>query len=598
MERIEKYDSTKVVKPSDNEAMNDAAEHLRNGEVVGFPTETVYGLGANALDKDAVDKIFEAKGRPGDNPLIVHISSKDQISELVTKISPLAQKLINSFMPGPITIIMPKSDKIPSNVTAGLDSVGIRMPIHKVANDFLTRCACPVAAPSANLSGSPSPTKASHVYSDMNKYIYAIIDGGDSDYGLESTVVDATGEYPVILRPGAITKAQIEEVCGIDSASKFEASSTETPKAPGMKYRHYAPGAEVRIINLPEDTEILGDTYTLKDSSDEDKESELSEEDELENEKIRQAMFDIAKPYILTCKEILSTNPTARIGLFCGAEVKELFDALNDSILSSHVHFFIYGFANDVDKASHYLFDGLRTLDIQGVDVILAAGFMGEGMSQAYMNRLNKASVKSGEVTSSMKINSARGETIHNFESMVTTSVLFVCNNNRTLSAAAEGVFRRLLRQQGPFCLENARNVEVDVYCESAGIYAVDGEKADKNIVKALDEIGISMGHHLTQRACASIYDQNDLILTMRDEQADEIINAFPELKGRVFSLSSYLAAKGMIFKDDKGRVISLAIPNPEGETFATYQHTAKALDAWLKVMFPYILKDLGAELA
>lgn len=580
MERIEKYESTIVVSSNDKEAMADAARHLREGEVVGFPTETVYGLGANALDSAAVDKIFEAKGRPSDNPLIVHISNKNQIKDLVSEVTPLAQKLINAFMPGPITIIMPKSDKIPSNVTAGLNSVGIRMPIHRVANEFLALCDCPVAAPSANISGSPSPTKAAHVYCDMNKYIYAIVDGGDSDYGLESTVVDATSDVPVVLRPGAITKEQIEEVCGINATNKFAAEGAETPKAPGMKYRHYAPASEVRIINLPEVLDV----------------NEELEEEEAE-ESLKKIKFEIAKPYILTCKEIMGANPSARIGLFCGDEVKELFHLLKDEVLLSHVHFFTYGEAKDADMASHYLFDGLRTLDIQEVDVILAAGFTGEGIAQAYMNRLNKAACKSGEEVT-YESRATRSKTLHNFESIYTASVLFVCKNNRTLSAAAEGIFTKLLREQGPYCLEDDRKTEVEIYCESAGLYAIDGEKADRNILKAMEEEGISIAHHRTQRACASLYDQNDIILTMRDEQTDELCDSFPDLNSRVYSLSGYLASKGMLIKDDKGRVISLAIPDPEGENYATCQQTIKALEAWLRILFPYIIKDIGAERA
>lgn len=600
MSRTEIYESTKVIKSNDKDGMLDAANHLLNGEVVGFPTETVYGLGANALNEEAVNKIFEAKGRPGDNPLIVHISDKSQIDELVNEITPLAQKLINAFMPGPITIIMPKSEKIPDNVTAGLNSVGIRMPVHRVANEFLSMCNCPVAAPSANLSGSPSPTKASHVYSDMNKYIYAIVDGGDSDYGLESTVVDATGESPVILRPGAITKEQIEEVCGMDSTSKFSAEGKETPKAPGMKYRHYAPSSEVRIIDLPEEAEILRGYLRKLDEEMASKDSNENKNEEItdEEEKIQKVLFEVAKPYILTCKEILATNPCARIGLFCGEEVKELFYMLKDKVLLSHVHFFIFGEINDCDMASHYLFDGLRTLDIQEVDIILATGFTGEGIAKAYMNRLNKAAVKSGETTETMVTTKVRSQSISDFESTMTSSVLFLCKNNRALSAAAEGVFRKLLREQAPYSLEEDRKIEADIYCESAGIYAIDGEKADSNMVKALEEIGITIAHHRTQRACASIYDQNDLILTMRDEQTEEVVKAFPELNGRVYSLSAYLASKGIIVKDEKGRVVSLSIPDPQGESYATYEHTAKALDAWLKVMFPYIIKDLGAQRA
>ena len=167
MERIKEYDSTLLISAGDGEGIKDCAEHIKAGEVVAFPTETVYGLGANAFDSSAVEKIFKAKGRPGDNPLICHIADKSQIADIAAEVTPLAQKLIDAFMPGPITVIMRKSDKIPDTVTAGLDTVGVRMPSDKTANEFLAACGVPVAAPSANLSGSPSPTDAQSVMEDM-----------------------------------------------------------------------------------------------------------------------------------------------------------------------------------------------------------------------------------------------------------------------------------------------------------------------------------------------------------------------------------------------------------------------------------------------
>ena len=574
MDRIRKYDSTKLIKASDKEGLKDAAMHLRNGEVVGFPTETVYGLGANALDKDAVEKIYEAKGRPGDNPLIVHIHDKSQIDDLVSEITDNARKLIDAFMPGPITVIMRKDPKIPSCVTAGLHTVGIRMPVHKVANEFLKLCDCPVAAPSANLSGSPSPTKASHVYNDMNGYIYAIVDGGDSDFGLESTVVDATGEVPVVLRPGAVTKAQIEEVCGIGSDEHTNVDKGETPKAPGMKYRHYAPSAQVEVIDLPDNTDIK-------------MEGELSEEQ-------MKALFEIGKPYIMKTKELIAKDPFSRIGIFCGEEVKDLFDRLNDNVLSSHVEFYVYGRAGDCMAASHHLFDGLRTLDVQDVALILAPGFAGDGIETAYMNRLLKAAGKKGDDTKSSSFARKREKITFGSDSMVTLSVLFVCKNNRTLSAAAEGIFRRMITGEAPYCLNDDRDTEAEIYCESAGVFATDGENADSKMIKAVKDLGIDISFHKTTRALASVYDRNDLIITIKDEQAMDILKAFPDLEGKVYSMSSFLASKGLVIKDDKGRVISLAIPDPEGENELTYDHTAKALEAWLKIMFPYILKELG----
>jgi len=228
-----------------------AGEIIRSGGVVAFPTETVYGLGANALDEAAVKKIFEAKGRPSDNPLIVHICDKSQICELAQEVSDAAQKLIDAFMPGPFTIILKKKNIVPTAVTAELDSVGIRLPMQKTAVEFIKAAGVPVAAPSANLSGKPSPTKAKHVVADMWGRIDAIIDGEDCTVGVESTIVDATGEVPVLLRPGGIT---YEELCRVvpqtvvDKNVLKSVAAQEQPKCPGMKYKHYSPKAEVVVV--------------------------------------------------------------------------------------------------------------------------------------------------------------------------------------------------------------------------------------------------------------------------------------------------------------------------------------------------------------
>ena len=245
MERKKIYKETKLIKGSDKDGIKDCAAHLASGEVVAFPTETVYGLGANAFDAEAVGRIFAAKGRPSDNPLICHVGDKALIKDIVSEITPLAQKLIDAFMPGPITVIMKKADAIPSEVTAGLGTVGVRMPSDPVANEFLKACNVPVAAPSANLSGTPSPTNARSVMEDMEGYVYAVIDGGDSVFGIESTVVDATGEKPVILRPGAVTKADIEACAcaGLPPVAGKEPSSlTASLLSPGSPAPRHQPG--------------------------------------------------------------------------------------------------------------------------------------------------------------------------------------------------------------------------------------------------------------------------------------------------------------------------------------------------------------------
>lgn len=229
-----------------------AGEIIRNGGLVAFPTETVYGLGANALDENAVKKIYEAKGRPSDNPLIVHISEKEDLTPLVKEIIPKAQALIDAFFPAPLTIILPKSDLVGNTVSGGLDTVAVRMPENDTARRLIKAAGCPIAAPSANTSGLPSPTKAKYVIDDMNGKIDAIIDGGDCKFGVESTVITLAADPPSILRPGAVTKEMIETVIGrvnVDRAVLEGMDNSQTAASPGMKYKHYAPKAKVIIVD-------------------------------------------------------------------------------------------------------------------------------------------------------------------------------------------------------------------------------------------------------------------------------------------------------------------------------------------------------------
>ena len=217
---------------------------LKRGGLVAFPTETVYGLGANGLDKKAIKKIFLAKNRPQDNPLILHVSDINQVNSLVKEIPDKAKKLMKTFWPGPLTIIFKKSKVVPRNVTCGLDSVAIRMPKNKIALELIKNTDYPIAAPSANLSGKPSPTSAIHVINDLKEKIDVIIDGGDVEIGIESTVLDLTRKVPHILRPGKITKEQLEQVIGNIKYTR----ESKKPRSPGMKYKHYSPNAKVIII--------------------------------------------------------------------------------------------------------------------------------------------------------------------------------------------------------------------------------------------------------------------------------------------------------------------------------------------------------------
>ncbi len=319
------------------EDLNNAAELIRKGEVVVMPTETVYGLGANALDVDAVAKIYQAKGRPSDNPLIVHISDFSEIGSYVEEISDDAKTLAEKFWPGPLTMILKKKPIIPDRVSAGLQTVGIRIPENEIAREFIKACKVPVAAPSANISGKPSPTRFEHVYDDMNGRVAGIIKGGDAGVGVESTVIDMTSEIPTVLRPGGISVEQLREVLGEVLVSS-EVKKDDIPKAPGMKYKHYSPKAPVYILR----------------GSDGDIRDFLSK---------RCAFGKIA---IITFDE----------------KKKDLPDG---------IHFISLGTENSPESAAQKLFDCLRECDKLEIREIYAPEISDEGLWRAVKNRLYKA---------------------------------------------------------------------------------------------------------------------------------------------------------------------------------------------------------------
>ena len=240
------------------EEMEIAGEIVRNGGLVAFPTETVYGLGADAFNAEAVENIYTVKGRPADNPSIVHIWSRDQLPEITTEITPVMEKVMDAFWPGPVTMICHRTFEVPYVTTGGLETVGIRMPSNPAAQAFLKAAGCPVAAPSANLSGKPSPTTAEHVRDDFDGRIDAIIDGGPCEFGIESTVIDLTGDVPMILRPGIMTAEDFREKLDmpviLDPALNKKPEDPDFhPKAPGMKYKHYAPKAPMIIFEGEEE---------------------------------------------------------------------------------------------------------------------------------------------------------------------------------------------------------------------------------------------------------------------------------------------------------------------------------------------------------
>ncbi|GEB31295.1 MULTISPECIES: L-threonylcarbamoyladenylate synthase [Brevibacillus] len=325
----------------------DAARLLHAGEAVAFPTETVYGLGANALSNEAVEKIFAAKGRPSDNPLIVHIGERQQLSTVAGEVPEKGQKLMDAFWPGPLTVIVPKNDRVASLVTAGLDSVGVRMPAHPVALALIKQAGVPIAAPSANRSGRPSPTTAAHVLADLDGRVAGIVDGGATGVGVESTVIDVTVEPPVILRPGGITREQLESVIGpVELDPSFEVGAVETPRAPGMKYTHYAPEGELWLVAGSEEQARI-------------KMAEL----------LSQAKIDGQKTGVLATEESAGywrDHEAADVVLTVGAQA-------------------------DLEQVAQQLYAVLREFDNQQVQFIVGETFSREGLGMAVMNRLEKA---------------------------------------------------------------------------------------------------------------------------------------------------------------------------------------------------------------
>jgi L-threonylcarbamoyladenylate synthase len=312
---------------------------LREKEVVAFPTETVYGLGADATSDVAVSKIFAAKGRPSDNPLIVHIGAVSQLDTVVSEVPDVARRLMDAFWPGPLTVILPKQVGLSPEVTAGLETVGVRLPSHPVALALLRAVNLPIAAPSANVSGRPSPTTADHVAEDLDGRIAGIVDGGGAEIGLESTVIDCTTPTPVILRPGAVTREAMEALIGPVDMVKVRKDSDFAPKSPGMKYKHYAPRAPMAVVKG-------SDVF------------------------FRQIIEE-------------ARQQGKRVGILVTEESKGAYEA--DVVLTC-------GTKQDLSSIATKLYDALRAFDQYDIDVIYCEHFPETGLGAAIMNRVLKAS--------------------------------------------------------------------------------------------------------------------------------------------------------------------------------------------------------------
>lgn len=328
---------TKIFKPNEVAA---AAKLLRQGELVAFPTETVYGLGADATNEQAASNVYAAKGRPSDNPLIVTVSSIHMVAQYAQPLSEQVKRLMATFWPGSLTIVLPlRPGTLSKTVTGGLDTAAFRMPDNQVTLKLIATAGIPIVGPSANTSGKPSPTIAEHVYHDLNGKIAGIMDDGPTQVGVESTIIDMSTDTPTILRPGAVTVDELERVIGDVKADHHHVGANETPKAPGMKYKHYAPSAQVEIVDQPAD-------------------------------------FDAAMKWAGEQNEAIGVMATDGV--------------LKNLAIPSNVE--SYSLGKDVRSATHLLFAGLRHFDLESeVKVIFTEGFDNTGLGAAYMNRLDKS---------------------------------------------------------------------------------------------------------------------------------------------------------------------------------------------------------------
>lgn len=330
----------------------EAGEMIRSGGLVAFPTETVYGLGANGLDADACAKIYEAKGRPSDNPLILHVADRAMVDMAAAMVTTMAERVLAAFAPGPVTVILPKRDEVPPSVTGGLSTVGIRMPDNDIARALIRAAGVPIAAPSANRSGRPSPTTAEAVFADMDGKIPLVLDGGPCKFGVESTIVDCTGKRAEILRPGAITREMLAEVLG-ELAPPPVLNEEEAPRAPGMKYTHYAPLAPLTLMDAPE------------------------------GENRQEQLFSAI------CDAVCGAKANGKHpGVIISRELAEKIAPLR---LIPPERIAVYGSAADLSEIAAHLYESLRYFDDTDADVLFAEAVEEKDLGVAIMNRLKKA---------------------------------------------------------------------------------------------------------------------------------------------------------------------------------------------------------------
>jgi L-threonylcarbamoyladenylate synthase len=513
------------------------AEVIKRGGLVAFPTETVYGLGASAMNPEAVSKVFEAKARPRGNPLIVHVSNLSQVGSVVTHVSPKAEALMKMFWPGPLTLLFPKSDAVLDIVTAGLPNVAVRMPDHPVSQALIEACGVPLVAPSANLSGRPSPTGAKDVLADLDGKVDIILDGGTTHIGVESTVLDVSKEPPVILRPGAIGKEEIEaafESIGFPGQVLVDGNgpggsfgSDAEAQAPGANYRHYVPEAG---LYLATGTPV---------------------------EQRQKIIFHALK---------LALSGT-KVAVLASEENFSFYRPLED-LAHGRLHVFILGSRDGLPLVATRLYSTIRRAEEIGAKVILSETFGLEGIGLAIANRLEYASQGKKlpgfgrkQAPETHRPEDAAGEAQEQL-SVTPLNLLMVCTGNTCRSPMAEGIFRKSWKEAGePYPMQVA----------SAGVSTAPGMPASREAVEAVKSMGVDISNHLSASVSRESLEAADLVIAMTQSHKYMLLARYPEFGHKVFTLSEIRPETG-------GDVI-----DPYGKSREEYDKTAQLLEKALK---------------
>nr|MBO2507411.1 threonylcarbamoyl-AMP synthase [Bacillota bacterium] len=471
--------------------LQEAAAVLRAGGLVAFPTETVYGLGASIEVPGAVERIFAAKGRPPDNPLIVHVAGPDDARRLCTRWPEAAQAAADAFWPGPLTLILPRSSLVPEAVSAGLPTVAVRAPAHRVARDLI-QLAGPLAAPSANRSGRPSPTRAEHVLAELGDLVDVVIDDGPTSVGVESTVVDLTGPVPLLLRPGGIGVDSLREVLGEvevplpwDPAGEGAAADPRLARSPGTRYRHYAPSTRLVVVRAGPARDLEAAVEGVR----------------REIRRLRQEGLKVA---------VLGAD-----------EVTRALSGEADAVVP-------LGPYTDSVQAARRLFDALRRVDDAGVDAAVAHTYPPLGVGLAVNDRLLRAATEvrgagaagGGEAAAGGNRGAAGGG------GPVPRRVLLVCTGNTCRSPMAAALLRALAVEAG-----------LDLEVRSAGTGALEGAPATPEAAAALAQRGIALGDHRARLLQEADLAWADLVLTMTRGQRDRLRDAYPQAAGKIWTL-------------------------------------------------------------